>query len=115
MPVGYNAACRDFLFVVASGLMLALVSSTKAGMVRTLYPEIMGCERGCEVASAGWPIPYLIDYPGISVVGSADLMGALVGEDKFHAGWFGVTSLFWIAAAAATLFLWRRMRLRVSR
>ena len=45
-------------------------------------------------------MPYLVFYPGISVVGSVDLLGALTGEDKFHLLPFAGTALFWTAAVA---------------
>jgi hypothetical protein len=66
----------------------------------------MGCETGCEVAAAGWPAPYLVDYPGISVVGTANLSGALLGEDKFHLLPFALTFLFWTALSAGVHFIW---------
>jgi hypothetical protein len=72
----------------------------------------MGCETGCEVAAAGWPAPYLVDYPGISVVGSADLSGALLGEDKFRPLPFGLCFLFWTAVSAGLGFVASR---RISR
>ena len=91
---------RTIIASLLSGLILALASSIHAGRARAVYAEIMGCEVGCEVAAAGWPMPYLVDYPGISVVGSVDLFGALMGEDKFHLLPFAGTALFWTAAVA---------------
>jgi hypothetical protein len=100
---------RSALLVPACGVVLALLSSAQPGRARATYSEIMGCERSCEVAAAGWPMPYLIDYPGISVVGSANLSGALLGEDHFRWGAFALTWLFWTAVSTAFLFLWRRV------
>ena len=102
-------AVRGFLGSISLGLVLALASSFRNGRSRAVYSEIMGCEQGCDVAAAGWPLPYLIDYPGISVVGSADLFGALVGEDKFLLLPFAGTTLAWIAIVALTFVLWRHM------
>jgi hypothetical protein len=99
----------SWLLIVPVGLVLSLLSSAKAGRARAVYSEIMGCESGCDVAAAGWPIPYLVDYPGISVVGVANLSGAMLGEDKFHTAPFTMTLLFWVAASAAAWFLWRRI------
>jgi hypothetical protein len=104
---------RDLIFVAAGGLFLALLSSVVPGRGRAAYSEIMGCEQGCEVAAAGWPVPYLVDYPGISVSGSAGLGGALGREDHFRLLPFCQTALFWMAAAAALLFLWRLARRRI--
>lgn len=70
---------------VLVGFILTLASGFLANRQHvTAYPDIMGCEAGCPVATAGWPLPYVYDYPGISVAGSADLLGALAGEDRFH-------------------------------
>jgi hypothetical protein len=96
-------------FVVALGLVLTLLSSARAGRARAVYSEIMGCETGCDVAAAGWPVPYLVDYPGISVVGIANLSGALLGEDKFHLLPFALTLLFWTAVAAAASLIGRQI------
>ena len=82
---------RNWILVLSGGLMLALLSSAKAGSASATYSEIMGCEQSCEVAAGGWPVPYLVDYPGISVVGSVDLMGGLLGEDHFRPREFCLT------------------------
>ena len=98
---------RSALLVAAIGLLLALLSSAKGGRTGAVYPEIMGCETGCEVAAAGWPVPYLVDYQGISVVGAANLSGALFGEDKFRWLPFGLTLLFWTMMSAGAWLSWR--------
>ena len=99
---------RRWLRVPLAGLTLTLLSSAKGGESSATYSEIMGCEQRCQVAAAGWPFPYLVDYPGISVVGSADLSGALVGEDKFRLLPFVLTLAFWTAAAMAAALLRKR-------
>jgi hypothetical protein len=108
---------RAFILILASGLILALASSAIPREAWAVHSEIMGCETGCAVAAVGWPIPYVVDYPGISVVGRASVTGALVGEDQFRLSAFGLTFLFWTAVAALVLGLlrsafWRRMRPR---
>ena len=94
------------------GLALALASSGCAEQVQALYPEIMGCEHGCIVAAAGWPLPYLIDYPGISVVGSASLTGALTKKDQFWPRYFLGTAIIWTIPVFAIQLLWIRRRKR---
>src|SRR3712207_6580319 len=98
---------RSALLSAAIGLLLTVLSSARAGRARAVYQEIMGCEAGCEVAAAGWPTPYLVDYPGISVVGAANLSGALIGEDKIRWLPFGLTLLFWTMASAGAWLSWR--------
>lgn len=99
------------LLVFLSGLAAALASSVLASATTAIYPEIMGCEAGCAVAAGGWPVPYIIDYPGISVAGSADLLGLLTGEDRFSAAAFLATALFWTLVASLAVLLWRRGRM----
>lgn len=101
---------RILPLALAPGLLLALASSAFPGRTTAVYSEIMGCEAGCEVAAAGWPVPYLVDYPGISVVGSAGLSGALVGEDHFRLLPFLLTALFWTALVLLVLLLRSRRK-----
>ncbi|MFC4595041.1 hypothetical protein [Sphingobium tyrosinilyticum] len=101
---------RRISVALFSGLALAIASSAYAGQAQALYAEIMGCEQGCAVAAAGWPLPYLIDYPGISVVGSASLIGMLTGEDQFRLPSFLGTTIFWALVALAAGALWKRGR-----
>ena len=101
---------RRIIAILAAGLLLALVSTAISGRAEATYSEIMGCEILCDVAAAGWPAPYLVDYPGLSVSNAADLTGALVGEDKFRLLPFLATLAFWTIVAAAGSILLRRMR-----
>jgi hypothetical protein len=55
-------------------------------------------------------MPYIVDYPGISVVGVASLSGLLAGEDQFRLLPFAQTVLFWSAIVLLSLFAWRRIR-----
>jgi hypothetical protein len=97
------------VLAIATGLALTLLSTGMAGKARATYSEIMGCETGCEVAAAGWPVPFLVDYPGLSVTGAANLLGALAGEDHFRLLPFCLSLLFWIAVAALGVILFRRV------
>lgn len=67
------------------GVMLALLSTffgeRSAGAV---YPEIMGCELGCSVVATGWPLVFVSDYLGMSVINSADIMEVWFAADRFH-------------------------------
>ena len=67
----------------------------------------MSCARPVEVL--GFPVPYISDYHGISVVGRASLIGALLGEDLFHKGAFFLDLLLYLAAFAAA---WLGLRSR---
>jgi hypothetical protein len=104
------ALTRYALIIVSAGLVMALLSSFQPGRAKATYPEIMGCEVSCNVAAAGWPVPYLIDYPGISVVGSANLSGGFLGEDKFRGSYFALTWGFWTLACGLAGLLGRAVR-----
>lgn len=75
---------------------LALLLHGLAGVVLTLlstfvgeraavatYPDIMGCETGCSVVAAGWPLAFVNDYLGMSVVNTANIMEVLFAGDRF--------------------------------
>jgi hypothetical protein len=99
--------------VAASAAIIAtLASSVVGGTVSATYPDIMGCESGCMVAAGGWPVPYLVDYPGISPVGSVALTDALLGIDTIRPAGLAATFVFWLAASALAVWLPVRARRR---
>ena len=77
------------------------------------YPDILGCERACEVAAAGLPVPFIADYPGLSPVNSADLVGALLGLDRVLWGRAATALAFW--GAVSVLVVWAAGRVRARR
>lgn len=102
--------------LAAVALFLTLVSSAVSRTRLEVQdwdcpPAPASCARPMVVL--GFPAPYISDYHGISVVGSASLIGALLGEDLFHLGAFlaDVTAYFVLAALVATA-LRRRQRMR---
>jgi hypothetical protein len=101
---------RSWMFAVVAATVLALASSAITGHVTVNYPDVEGCAAGCRVAGAGWPFPYLADYPGLSPAGSASLRGAVAEDD--HVLWtsFVATWGSWALAMAALAHLARRRR-----
>ena len=69
-------------------------------------PAPQSCAR--PVLVVGFPLPYISDYHGISVVNSAGLMGALLGEDHFHIEAFAANVAIYASLAFMLLPLWRR-------
>jgi hypothetical protein len=47
---------------------------------------------------AGFPIPYIVDYHGLSPGKSADLVGALLGMDLFYWGPFLLDAAIYLVA-----------------
>ena len=70
------------------------------------YTPPRSCRYG--VLQAGWPLPYVVDAPGISVVGKV----TIVGEDHFHPWPFVADAL--IAGAVVWLLLGVRRKPRSS-
>lgn len=101
---------RSVLLVLAFATALALASSAIAGNATVNYHDIEVCAAGCTVAAAGWPFPYLVDYPGLSPAGSASLVEAFSGSD--HVLWtsFVATWLAWAATAGLLAWLFGRKR-----
>jgi hypothetical protein len=102
---------RSLLLVLVAATALTLATSALPGHVTVNYADIDGCTAGCRVAAAGWPFPYLADYPGLSPSGSTSLAEAFTGSD--HVLWTSFV-LSWFAWAAvlglATWLLRRRGR-----
>lgn len=61
------------------------------------YPEVMGCEAGCRVVATGWPLVFVRDYTGMSVVNTADVLEVYVGGDRFDWVPFFADVAFWTA------------------
>lgn len=94
---------------------LTLGSSAIRGHATVNYPDIEACSAGCKVAAAGWPFPYLADYPGLSPGGSTSLVEAATGSD--HVLWtaFVATWLAWMALIGVLAWLMQRRRVPTKR
>ena len=106
---------RGFTLALSAGILLALLSSWIESRSRATYMDIDGCVVACDVAAAGWPFAYALDYPGLSVAGSAGIVGILLGEDRLDWLKFGLTTLFWVLLAAVGLLTARRLRRFIRR
>ena len=105
---------RGWVSLLAAGMAViaTLASSSIGGTVNATYPDIMGCESGCPAAAGGWPVPYFVDYPGISPVGSVALTDALLGIDKIRPIGLAATFAFWLAVSALAVWLLVRKKRR---
>jgi hypothetical protein len=84
---------RAAILVATGALLLTLVSSQVTGTRLEVQdwdcpPAPASCAR--PVVVAGYPLPYISDFHGISPVGRTSLDGALLGEDHFHPIAFGL-------------------------
>ena len=99
-----------FAVVLVLGLAATLGSSTIAQRSVARYADIDGCATGCEVAAAGWPLPYVVDYPGLSPANEASLTGLAMRVDRLRGEAFAVDLLAWTALAALIALLIGRRR-----
>jgi len=106
------ASRNQLLAALALGLAGTALSSLVNTKVAVVHPDIMGCEQSCLVVAAGWPVPYIQDYPAISPVGSADLSGALFGLDHINWKALAVTFAIWLVVAAGIVWLRGRLHVR---
>lgn len=74
------------------------------------YPDIMGCETGCRVVATGWPLIFVRDYRGMSVVNSADIMEVFIAADLFDWLPFCINVIFWTISQLLLVRLRRRQR-----
>ena len=67
------------------GVIVTLLS-TFAGerSVTVTLPDIMGCENGCAVVATGWPLIFVTDYLGMSVVNTANISEVWFAADRFY-------------------------------
>ena len=96
------------------GTLLALLSTfVGERSAWAIYPDIMGCETGCSVVATGWPMTFVNDYLGMSVVHTANIMEVWFAADRFAWPMFLVNAVFWTLislAAEISLRPWRAKR-----
>lgn len=85
-----------FLAALLLGAGLTLLSSFSVNRsAMATYPDIMGCEEACQVAATGWPLVFVRDYTGMSVVSTADMMEVWFAADQFDWLPFLANVIFW--------------------
>lgn len=107
---GKSPAWRGALAALALGLAATLATSFLDQPAVARYADIDHCVAGCAVAGAGWPLPYLLDYPGLSPANDASLAGALTGVDRWRGESFALDLAAWSLLAFVALALLRRSR-----
>ena len=95
---------RTVLLTLVAATILVLATSAISSRATVNYPDVDGCAAGCTVAAAGWPFPYLVDYPGISPAGSVSLTEAAFGSD--HVLWTSFVASWLAWAVPVVLLVW---------
>ena len=95
------------------GALLALLSTFVGERTAlALYPDIMGCESGCVVVAAGWPLAFVRDYLGMSVVNTANIMEVWFAADQFTWKPFLIDMIVWSFASFVMHTVLRRLYIR---
>jgi hypothetical protein len=91
-------------FSVIVGMVLTLASSfVGERSANATYPDIMGCETGCRVTATGWPLVFVRDYTGMSVVNTANVLEVWFAADRFDWQPFLLDVIFWGGVCLAIL------------
>ena len=106
---------RPLLLIGAAALLIALLSSVVERRRLEVQdwdcpPAPASCAR--PVLVAGFPMPYLSDYHGISVVNRVSVVGGLLGEDHLHWHAFLLDALLYALALGAAWAVARRLSSR---
>ena len=102
---------RAFLLHGMTGVLLTLLSTfvgERSAVAR--YPDIMGCESGCSVVATGWPLTFVRDYLGMSVVETANIMEVWFAADRVAWLPFLVDVAVWSLMSLAAHHTLRRWR-----
>lgn len=99
----------SLVLAVILGSVLTL-GSTFIGVrsASATYPDIMGCEVSCRVAATGWPLIFVRDYTGMSVVNTADILEVVFAADRLDLWPMTLNILFWSALCIALAKILRR-------
>ncbi|HEU4882551.1 MAG TPA: hypothetical protein VFT45_09910 [Longimicrobium sp.] len=107
-----SARTFSALLILAAALASASAIVQRVGARRMVEGEAWcGTPAPCAVRAlgAGFPFPYLIDDPQVSVPHQIGLV-----EDDFRAGAFLIDTLFWLALATSAVLVIHRVRGRRS-
>lgn len=105
-----NAAIALLLHGCAGAALTLLSTFVGARSITVVYPEIMGCEHGCNVVATGWPLTFVSDYLGMSVVDTANIMEVWFAADRFDWPMFLINATAWTVASLAAQVGLRRWR-----
>jgi len=112
VAIGTEVQMPIVLLAVLIGTSVTLLSTfIGERSARAIYPDIMGCETGCDVVATGWPLIFVRDYLGMSVGNTADIMEVWFAADRFDWTPFLLNVAVWSGLFLTVRALWRsRMR-----
>lgn len=93
-------AARSLVLHCLFGVLLTLLSTfVGERSALAVYSDVMGCESGCSVIATGWPLTFVRDYLGMSVVNTADIMEVWFAADRFAWRPFLLNVVVWSLAS----------------
>jgi hypothetical protein len=105
---------RAIVLLIVLATVATLCSTVVAGKVSAVQLGNPGCENDCDYLAAGWPYPYIVDGPGVSPIGSVDVLGVVMGVDSVFPSALAKTFAFWLGlllASALAIRIYRRRNL----
>ncbi|MCV2355566.1 hypothetical protein LNV09_15580 [Paucibacter sp. B2R-40] len=92
---------RKMFLLFAVATVATLVSTIVPGRVSATELGMVGCENECSFLTGGWPVPFIVDGPGVSPAGSVDLLGVLLSVDTLLPKAMAANLAIWFAALVA--------------
>ncbi|TZF90748.1 hypothetical protein [Cognatilysobacter lacus] len=99
-----------WLAPIVLGVLVTLATSAVRQHTIARYADVEACASGCTVAAAGWPLPWLVDDPGLSPANLVSLRGVVSGVDRLNYEGLALDVVAWALAAWLALALLRRVR-----
>jgi len=100
---------KKYLIILLLALVFTIVTIIykKNGPFMGVYGNLCGPGNTGElcikpILQAGWPLPYLLDYPGVSVRGRLSIL-----EDDFYFGFFTLDVFFF---ACCINMIWKLVK-----
>ena len=104
---------KSLSFIVLATLVAIAISGTFPHSTYAVYNE-MGCDTGCAVAGAGFPFAFIMDYPGLSPVGSVSWLGLFEGLDKLNTQNLIFSALVWAGLAGVVVVIFNKLTSRLQ-
>lgn len=111
MRVGVSAVLKRTVTVFAIASGLTYLSLLVPGQVIAVCSNVSAPDY-CPVLAYGFPLPFLADSQGISLLGSVarDPLSLLIGEDDLLWAPLAMSAAFWLLLVLGASLAWRRLR-----
>jgi hypothetical protein len=106
---------RTCATTLLAAFMLTYLSLLVPGEESTVCTNLI-TPATCKVPAYGYPLPFLVDDPAISPVGSVarDPLSIYIGLDELREFELSISALFWLDIAIVGRLLWKYVRSRLK-